>query len=384
MKLICTQENFKKAIHNCERVVSKKNTLPILNNILFETEKGGLKLSATNLEIGVSSKIGAKIEKEGSITIPAKLISNFSSNLPSGENVTLEVIDSKLKITSGGNKTIINGVSANDFPLIPNKKSQYLLNLSSFELKLAISKVAPAAAINEARQELTGINVIFGEKELLFAATDSFRLAEYKMALKDENINDEYSSFGEKNKNIIVPVGTFLELNRVISPENENRVKITIEEGQIFFEIEGVKLVSRLINGKYPEYQHIMPQEYKSRIVGEKQILQNAIKLASIFSSGINSEIVLKIDTEEKKNQILSLNAEAGENATELNFDTTGPSQEIVFNAKYVLDGVGVISSNQIAILANSSSTPVAFKEIDDKTGEVLENYIYIVMPIKN
>lgn len=385
MKLICTEDNFKKAIFNCERVVSKKNTLPILNNILFETEKGGLKLSATNLEIGVSSKIGAKIEKEGRITVPAKLISSFSSNLPNGENISLELVDNNLKIKSGGNKAVIKGVSAEDFPLIPTKKTEFLLDISNIELKTAILKVMPAVAFNEARQELTGINLILTEKELIFAATDSFRLSECRFKLGENNKNTEnYKLFIEKNENVIIPASVLVELNRILAPETENSVKITIEEGQIFFEIDGIKLVSRLINGKYPEYKHIMPAEYKTRIVGQKQILQNAIKIASVFSAGGSNEITLKINQEEEKIFILSSSAEVGENSAELKFDITGPSQEVVFNAKYLLDGINATTTSQVAILLNSEATPVAVREINEKSGEVLENFTYIVMPIKN
>jgi DNA polymerase III subunit beta len=385
MKLICTQENLKKAVYNCERVVSKKNTLPILNNILFEAGKGILKLSATNLEIGVSSKIGAKTEKEGKITIPAKIIGNFSNNLQNGENISLELLENNLKIKSGGNKALIRGISAEDFPLIPSPKTEYLLNISGLELKNTILRVMPAVAFNEARQELTGINLILKEKELFFAATDSFRLAEFRLKIEEKNINKvNYGVFIDKNENIIIPSSVLVELNRILAPELENQVKITIEEGQIFFEIDGTRLVSRLINGKYPEYKHIMPENYKTRIVGEKQVLQNAIKMANVFSSGGSNEITLKIDSEEKKIFILSSSAEAGENTTELKFDITGPSQEVVFNAKYLLDGVNATSSSQVAILLNSEATPVAVREINEKSGEVLENFTYIVMPIKN
>lgn len=385
MKLICTYENFKKAIYDCEKIVSKKNTLPILNNLLFEVEKGGLKISATNLEIGIEVKIGAKIEKEGKITIPAKIISNFSNNLLGGENITLETGEDKLKIKSGSNKAVIKGVITDDFPLIPSKKTEYLLTLSSLRFKEILAKIMPAVAFNEARQELTGINLILKEKELFFAATDSFRLAEYKMPINNENINQEnYTAFIAKKESIIIPSATLIEINRIISAEIESKVKVAIEEGQIFFEVGEAKIVSRLINGKYPEYKHIMPKEYKTKIIGDKNLMQNAIKIASIFSSGNSGEITLKIDQETKKIWILSKGAETGENSTELKFEVQGPSQEVVFNSKYLLDGINVISTSQVAILANSESTPVAVKEVDEKTGEILDNFTYIVMPIKN
>ncbi|MFA7319264.1 MAG: DNA polymerase III subunit beta [Parcubacteria group bacterium] len=385
MKLICTQENFKKAIYNCERAVAKRNTLPILNNILFETEKGGLKLSATNLEIGISSQIGAKIEREGKITVPARLISGLSNNLLKGDNIILESDGETLKIKNKTNKTSIKGIPAGDFPLIPVKKGEYLLELDGAEFKKAINRVLVAVAVNEARQELTGVNIKLKEKELFFAATDSFRLAEYKITLDEKDVNKEtYPSFIEKNESVIVPASTLIEFNRIISEEEEFRVKIAIEEGQIFFEIGNVKLVSRLIDGKYPQYEYIMPKEYVTRIVGEKKFFQNALKTATLFSSGSSNEITLKIDAEASEIFIHSSGAETGENSTEIKFEITGPSQGIIFNAKYLLDGINAVSSDQVAILANSETSPVAIREIDDKTGEVLDNFIYLAMPIKN
>ena len=168
MKLICTQENFKKAILNTERVVSKQTTLPILNNILFKAEKSGLKLSATNLEIGVVVKLGAKIEEEGEITIPARLLGNFINNLPAGENISLEVKEQNLKIKSGSARAVIKGLPAGDFPLIPQKTSDFQIKIKSSVLKNIISKVISCVAFNETRQELTGVNLTLKEKELFF------------------------------------------------------------------------------------------------------------------------------------------------------------------------------------------------------------------------
>lgn len=160
-------------------------------------------------------------------------------------------------------------------------------------------------------------------------------------------------------------------------------MQIAAEEGQIFFEFGPTRLVSRLINGKYPEYKHIMPKEYKTRIVGEKNLFLAAVKMASIFASSRNSEISLKIDANAKKIFAEAKSVEVGENSTELKFDITGPSQEAVFNARYLLDGINTISTSKIAILINSEATPVGLKEINEKTGEVLDHYTYIVMPIK-
>lgn len=384
MKLICTQENFKRAVFNSERVVSKQTTLPILNNILIEADKKGLLFSATNLEMGVVVRIGARVEKEGKITLPAKLLSNFVNNLPPGENIEIEGNEQVFKIKSGGSIASIKGLSAAEFPLIPQKKSEPQLQIEGKKLATMIKKVAVAVAFNETRQELTGINVILSEKELFFAATDSFRLAEYRLAISGQDINkDLYRALATKKENVIIPAATLLELGRIIT-EEDCVVKIAIEEGQIFFEVNGVLLVSRLINGKYPDYKHIMPKEFKTRIVGEKGILQGAIKMASVFASGKTGEIRLKTNPEKGETSIEARSVETGENISELKLDTTGDGQDVVFNARYLLDGINTIETVQVAMLMNSSTTPVALKEIDEKTGEVLGDYIYLVMPIKN
>lgn len=385
MKITCTQENFKKAIFYCERIVSKQNLLSVLNNILIETEKGGLKISATNLEIGIITRISAKMEKEGKITIPAKLLSNFLTNLPGEENILLATDDQNLKIKSGSVKAEIKGLSAEEFPLIPKKTSDAQIKISVPKLKLIISKILTSIALNEVRQELTGVDMVLEENNVFFASTDSFRLSEYKLALKKEDSeNPLYKALISKRNNIIIPASTLAELARVMSTQEEGEVEIIIEESQIFFEIGRTRIVSRLINGKYPEYKHIIPKDFSTRIVGEKSGIQSAVKMASIFSAGKTGEINLKSDSKEGKIFTSAKSAEVGENVSELEIDVVGPDQEITLNSKYLLDGLNNISSSKVAILANNNVSPIALKEINEKTGEVLEDYIYIVMPIKN
>lgn len=385
MKLICTQENFKRAIFNSERIVSKQTTLPILNNILFEADKSGLKMMATNLEMGVIVKIGAKVEKEGQITIPAKLISNFVNNLPAGENIEIESAEQGLKIKSGSSKAIIKGLPAAEFPLIPKKTADFQLSIKGGELKTIINAVATAVAFAETRQELTGINILLGEKELFFAATDSFRLTEYRLPITNENVDKKaYQTLISKKDSVLVPANTMMELSRIILDEEESNVKITIEESQVFFEINGTSIVSRLINGKYPDYKHIMPKDFQTRVVGEKNKIQGAVKMASIFASGKTSEIRLKINGDKKQMLIEGRSVETGENTSDLKLDIAGPDQEIILNARYFLDGIASIKTSQVAIFVNNGATPVALRGINEKTGEVLNDYIYIVMPIKN
>jgi len=385
MKIICTQENFKRAILNCERVVSRQSTLPILNNILLEAEKGRLKISATNLEIGMVVKIGAKIEKEGKITIPARILGSFVNNLPGGDNLNLEISGENLKIKSGNAKASIKGLNAADFPLIPQRKSENQLILPISDLKKAIEKTLISVANNEARPELTGINLTLKEKEVFFAATDSFRLSEQKINILPENKNEQtYRVLVEKGGNVIIPAATLTEIHRITGNLEGGSIKITIEENQVFFENNEITLVSRLINGKYPDYQHIIPKDFKTRTVGDKNMFLSAVKMASIFSSGKTNEIVFKISSDEFKTIVEARSAEAGENSTEIKNDVLGPSQEAILNSRYLLDGLNSISTSQVAILINGPATPIAIKEINEQSGEVLDDYVYIVMPIKN
>ncbi len=385
MKLICTKENFKKAIFNSEHIVSKQTTLPILNNILFETENNILKISATNLEIGIISKVGAKIEKTGKITIPAKTISGFVNNLPiENENITLEAVNQELKVISGSLKAVIKGLLADDFPLIPPKKEDFLFLVSSEILKNIILKTLPSVAFNETRQELTGVNIILTEDNVFFAATDSFRLSENRIKLEQKNKNTEiYSLFIKNINNLIIPASTLTEILRVVSNEVGD-VIITIEDGQIFFEINGIQIVSRLINGKYPEYKHILPKSFQTRVVLEKGVIQGAVKMASVFASGKAGEIFLETNLNQRKIVIGAKNTEIGENTSEIEAEIVGQNHRVIFNPKYLLDGLNSVASRSVAILINNETSPVAIKEVSEKKGEIMEDYIYIVMPIKN
>ena len=385
MKLICIKENFKKAIFNSERIVSKQTTLPILNNILFEVDKNTLKISATNLEIGIVSRVAAKIEKTGKITIPAKTISGFISNLPTeNKNITIEAINQELKISSGSLRAIIKGLAADDFPLIPPKKADFLFSIPADKLRDIISKTLPCVAFNEIRQELTGINIILTEENIFFAATDSFRLSESSFKLEKEDINQEiYGVFIKKINNLIIPANTLIELLRIISGETA-RVIVTIEEGQIFFEVDGIRIVSRLISGKYPDYKHIVPGSFKTKVILDKGLVQGVVKMASIFTSGKSGEIFLETNLENSRVTIGAKNAEVGENTSEIKGDIVGQDQRIIFNPRYLLDGLSAAATGSVALLINNETSPVAIKEINEKTGEICESYIYIVMPIKN
>ncbi len=378
MKLICTAENFKKAINNTERIAKKQISLPILENILIETGKGVMKVSATNLEIGVVLKVGAKIEKEGKITIPAKIISDYISNLPILEPVSLEVSDSVLQITSGKYRASIKGLNAQDFPIIPKQEGGFLFSLNTEFFKSFVSKILPCVSIENTRPELSGINISFSENKIYLAATDSFRLAEVAIPITKEK---DYDIFVNKTPSVIVPVSTMTEVLRIAGNEKEN-IWVAIEEGQIFFQIGSVKIVSRLINGKYPEYKHIIPKEFLTEVVVSQEEMMRGVKLASVFASSKAGEVNLFL--ENKKMIISAKSAEAGENKTEIEIFLKGKDkQKITFNPRYLLDGINSISTEKAFFLMNNESSPAVLQMTDEKGKTPSPDFTYVIMPIK-
>ncbi len=382
MKIICTKNNFKKAIRIAETVVGKQITLPILENVLLETEKGMLKILATNLEIGISFKIGAKIKEEGKITIPAKLLGNFVANLPSGDGeIAFEVDNQVLKVKSDGYEAKIKALGAEDFPIIPELKSNFLFSLDPVMLKNAIPKILPCISIDNSRLELGGINLRFEKDKISLAATDSFRLAEVAITIKSLN-KDDYEAFVLKNESIIIPANTLAEVLRIIEGEDFEDLKIFMEESQIFFQIGPAKLVSRLINGKYPDYKQIIPKDFKTKTIVFKEEILRAVKIASLFAGNRTGEVSLNIDSKNKEIMAMAQSEEKGENKSVISAITEGEDQELIFNSRYILDGINSVSSEKLAILANRGFSSVAIKMIGEGD-EIMDNFTYIVMPIK-
>lgn len=377
MKITCTQENLARALSYLERVVGKQSTLPILSNYLLETEKGRLKISATNLEIGVVVSIGAKIEKEGKIAIPAKILSNFVYNLPSGDILELEEEGQHLKVVSTTYQIRIKGMDGKDFPIIPQYKKEYQYVLSAQEIKNALTRLLFCVSLNEARLELTGVCLTLSDASISLAATDSFRLAEEKITIQGyKGDKDEISLF-------ILSSGVLQELLRVISTESE-KIQMALEENQVFFEVDGVEITSRIINGKYPDYQQIIPKEFALQVVFEKNLLQRAMKIAGSLASYTSGEIAMVFDSEEKTCTFLSRSQEIGENKTVLPVEFIKGSEPltIIFNPRYILDGINALSGEKVLFCANNAASPVALRMFDEK-GVVQEKYLHLIMPIR-
>jgi DNA polymerase-3 subunit beta len=309
-------------------------------------------------------------------------LSSFVNNLPPESAVSLEVIDQTLHIASGGSKAQIKGLLAQDFPIIPEMEGGFLFSLSAQEMREAIPRLAVCVSLDSSRAELGGLNMVLQKKEVRIAATDSFRLAEAIVVLKKED-EQAYDLFTEKTTSIIVPLNTFSEVFRVIGNDTQE-IKVGIEESQIFFQVDNVRIVSRLINGKYPEYQQIIPKQFATRVFLEKENTLRAVKISGIFTNNKTGEVKFTIDAKNNKVTIESKAEEVGENETVLPAQVEGPSQEAVFNPRYMADGLSAISTPQLVLLMNSGASAAVLRMVQGEKKEEISTYTYIIMPIKN
>ncbi|MBP7811346.1 MAG: DNA polymerase III subunit beta [Candidatus Moranbacteria bacterium] len=375
MKLICTQENLSRSITYLERITGKQSTLPILSNILIEAENGRLRLSATNLEIGVVVNIGAKVEEEGKITVPAKLIGSFIHNLPLGDVLHLKTDQTSLHIQSSQYDGKIKGMDGKDFPIIPQfQGDNYPFIFPAQYFKNALSQILFCVSQNESRMELTGVNILLEEKSLCLAATDSFRLAEQVFALPYDI---------PLGQSFIIPSATCQELLRIITQESKE-VLVAIEENQAFFEVDGVKMVSRLIHGKYPDYKQIIPTSFLSTYDMKREDLIRAVKITSVLSSYNAGEITLHFSTGSSECSIESVSQEVGQNKARVLIESqSGEDVErlFTFNPRYVLEGLNALKGEYVVFHTNNATSPVVLRERED--GQEKMQYLYIMMPVR-
>lgn len=363
MKVLTNQKNLKKALSVAERVVSKNTSLPILNNILLKTENGRLKVSATNLEIGINYFIGSKIDEVGQIAVPARVFSDFISNV-TDEKVSITTKNNILSIDSEKYKTQILSFDAKDFPIIPKIKDKYFCKISAKTLKESISTVFDSVAISETRPELAGVYVNFTKNNTVFAATDSFRLTEKIMSLKNE-----------EDQTIILPRNTATELIRILS-DLEGEVQLHASDNQIAFVNDDLEIISRVIDGNYPDYKKVIPEKFISRVLVDKGDLEKNVRLTGIFSSNISD---IKVKCTENKLYLLSKNSDKGEIEAETEGILKNDPFEISLNYHYLLDGLKVIDTNKVIIEFTGQNSPLVLRQ-----GDGSKNIVYLIMPLRS
>lgn len=370
MQIECLRDTLLEKISLLQGAASKNLNLPILNNILIQTENGRIKLATTNLEIGMVAWIGGKITDNGEIAVPIKLLINVLSNI-SAEKVLLKTEKDSLIIEGEMFKTVIKGMSGKDFPIIPKIEGgiEFSLQLESF--KKAISRTLFAISLNDMRPELTGILFEILDKNLNFVGTDSFRLSK---------TSSDFTFSSEKidNLNIIIPSKTLSEVLKGAG-KSEGSVLIRIADNQILFNLSNnIFIISRIIEGQYPPYGQIIPVKSNTKILLNKEELIKAVKMAGIFTSGKALEIILK-QKDKDKIEIQSSSQDIGENFSLINAEIQGKKIEnLTFNYRYLLEGVSAVDSEKVCFAINDENTPIIITS--DKEGD---KFLYLMMPLK-
>lgn len=374
MKVSCLQENLAKGMGVVGRAVASRSTLPVLSNVMLATDNGRLKLSATNLELGINCWVGAKVEAEGATTVPARLLAEFVNSLPPEQiDLELAVRTQTLHMHCAHFEANIKGIDAQEFPIIPTADdAERAIRLNPEELRHMIDQVVFAAASDESRPILTGVLAHFEGGTLTLAAADGFRLS-----VRSAPIGQELDEPIE----IIVPARALAELAR-ISGDREDWVEVIITpaRNQILFHVRDIDLVSQLIEGKFPDFQQIIPSSYTTRTVIETSAFLKAARVSHLFardgSNIVRLEIVPNEDLKPGRLTLMATSAELGDNVGQLDASAEGDPVEIAFNAKYLIDVLSVIDTAQVALETASSSSPGVLRPVGD------DNFVHVIMPM--
>jgi DNA polymerase-3 subunit beta len=363
------QENLARGLQVVTRAVSTRSTLPVLNNVLLRTEDGGLKLTATNLEIGMTYWVPGKVDTAGSVTVPARLLTDIVAGLPANERVDLELqAQETLHIQAGRFETRVKGIDAEEFPAIPTSGERPTTRVPQNVLRQALGEVTFAAAVDEARPILTGVLARFEGNKLTLAAADNYRIAVKTLTVLDPV--DETS--------VVVPARSFHELSRVLSDiADPVDIVLSPSRNQILFHIEGFDLVSRLIDGQFPNYQQVLPKSFTTKATVDRDQLLAAVRLASLIASSSANIVKLHVGKDAEIGVSVSAAADVGDNKSDVEANVEGDGTTIAFNARYLVDVLANVAADQFSIELNGPLSPSVFRPVGD------EHYVHVVMPVK-
>ncbi|MDB5164337.1 MAG: dnaN [Candidatus Saccharibacteria bacterium] len=363
MDLQVTQENLSKALGTVARIANTRNTLPILANVLIKTVNNRLTIAATNLDIAITHVIGSKIAGEGAITVPARLMQDFVSSLPSGV-ITLKLEEQRLHISTDKYQSVINGISAEEYPVMPAIADGQNWKVAGQQLRKSLQQVVGAASSDEARPVLTGVYVHTHEGSLYMVATDSYRLAEKRLGTNKDTMN------------LLVPATAMQDLLRILSDFDEE-VSITHDDQQVLFRVGTVELVARLIEGQYPDYRRLIPKEFATSAKLKRAELVNITKVSSLFARESAGSITIEADNKAAQVSIRSIASQLGENTASASAEVTGGGG-ITLNSRYVLDGLQVLDGDDVQFSFNGKLEPCVLKAANT------DDYLHVIMPLKS
>lgn len=365
MKIECIKEKLLESIQKVEKITGKNLTLPILSCISFEAKNSQLTLKATNLDIGIEIVMPVKVISEGSAAIPGNTLLQFLSNIPQSEKITIETLEGNTVITTEHTNTIIKGLLSEDFPIIPKVTEGTSIEIKPEEFVSGLKSVWYSSAVTSMKPELSSVYIYHdGDESLVFVATDSFRLAEKKIKTK------KMKDFG----NVLIPFKNVTEIIRIFDGVKDV-VELVLGSNQIAFTWNGVYVVSRIIDGTFPDYKQIIPKESKTEVIVLKQDFIQSLKLANIFSDAFN-QVTMRIVPGEKLFEITTRNNDLGENHNNLDSVLKGEDITISFNYKYIVDCFQSISSDSLALYFQGLGRPLIVRGVSDS------QFMYLVMPM--
>lgn len=377
MKVSCLQENLHKGLQTVSKAVANKTTLPVLNNILISTDGGRLKLTATNLEVGITNWIGCQVEQEGAITVPAKLLVDFVSSLPNEPvKMALDERTRTLHLKCARYEGNIKGIAAEEFPIIPEVTEKPVARIPAPLLKEMIGQVAFAASGDDSRPQLAGVYVQIEGREMTMAAADGFRLSR-RVTTLDTPV--------EATLKLIIPAKSMSELARVL-PDTEGEeaepVSIVLTSGrnQVLFRHENVEVTSRLVEGNYVDINRVIPTEWGSRTVMATADLLKAVRMASIFAK--DSANIVRVGVEPGADMtpgVLTVSAnaaEVGDNVSQLDCMVDGEGGQVALNGRFLIDVLGVIKTSQVAIETKTYQSPAVLKPVGE------DEFLHVIMPM--
>lgn len=371
MKVSCLQENLSKGLSIVGRAVATRTTLPITNNVLIATEESRLRLTATNLEIAISCWIGAMVEQEGAITVPARVLSEFINSLPSGK-IDLEVARQSLELKCARVEARMSGIDAEDFPPIPKVGDGKTYQIDPEALRAAINQVVFATASEDTRPVLTGVSAELEGETLTLAAADGFRLAVHRAQL---------AGAVDERAEIIIPSRALTELNRLLA-DQKDLIDMAINPGksQVLFRLKDIEIVSQLLQGAFPNYRQLIPQSSTTQSTVSTPEFLRATRTASIFARDGNGIVRLQMTPAAGSGtgsmKISARSEQVGDNVGEIDAQVEGEAAKIAFNGKYLMDVLSVIHEGQVTLETTTPSSPGVIRPVGSDT------YVHIIMPM--